>query len=106
MQKQFNKNFYLQIQKEIRGLALISSTTNYGEILLELLKIERKVLYSDWGMYSNLTKKSLIEYIECLKIEMKKKENNIHFLYVYMFNKNVKEKRKELHKRYIMDFKE
>ena len=106
MQKQFNKNFYLQIQKKLRGLVLASSTTTYEQIISELQKIEEEVLYSDWGMYSNLTKKSLIEYIECFKSEISKKEDNIHVLYVYMFDKNVKEKRKKMHNRYLMDFKE
>ena len=61
MQRELNEKFYLNIQQEIRRIALCSCKMTYGELLNELSLIIDKVIWSNWGMQGNLTKKALIE---------------------------------------------
>ena len=76
MQKQLNENFYLTIQRELRNLALKSSKLTYGE------------------------------YFEILLQKLKKESRGFKFLKVYLFDKQVKDSRKKMQKRYMVDFKE
>lgn len=106
MQKKLNENFYLIIQKEIRNLALKSSKLSYGELMNEFNLIRDKVFWSNWGLQGNLTKKALIEYLDILYKKINKQSKGFKFLGLYLFDKQVKECRKKMQERYIMDFKE
>ena len=106
MQKELNERFYLMIQQEIRNLALRSCKMSYGELMNEFDIIREKVLWSNWGIQGNLTKKALMEYLDVLFDKILKQEKGFKFLGSYLFNREVKEYRKLLHKRYLMDFKE
>lgn len=106
MQKQLNENFYLTIQRELRNLALKSSKLTYGELLGEFIVLQEKVYWSNWGLQGNLTKKALIEYFEILLQKLNKESRGFKFLKVYLFDKQVKDSRKKMQKRYMVDFKE
>ena len=106
MQKQLNENFYLTIQRELRNLALKSSKLTYGELLGEFIVLQEKVYWSNWGLQGNLTKKGLIEYFEILLQKLNKESRGFKFLKVYLFDKQVKDSRKKMQKRYMIDFKE
>lgn len=106
MQKKLNENFYLTIQQQLRRLALKSGRMSYGELLSEFNIIKERVFWSNWGLQGNLTKKALVEYLDILCVKLKRKDKGFKFLGVYLFDKQVKECRRKMHKRYIMDFKE
>lgn len=106
MQKKLNENFYLAIQREMRNLVLKSSKLSYSELLSEFIVIQEKVYWSNWGLQGNLTKKALVEYLDIIHKRIDKESSGLKFLKVYLFDKQVKESRKKMQKRYVVDFKE
>lgn len=106
MQKKLNENFYLTTQQEIRRLALKSTKMSYGELRNDFNFIQEKVFWSNWGLQGNLTKKALIEYLDILQRKINKQKKGCNFFWLYLFDKQVKESRKQMHKIYNMDFKE
>lgn len=106
MQKKINEKFYLMIQREVKSLVLNCYKMSYENLIKELELIIDKVIWSDWGLHGNLTKKALLEYLDILYKQTRKQNKSFKFLGCYLFNDEVDKYRKLLRERYKIDFKE
>lgn len=106
MQKKINEQFYLLTHQKIRKITILSPKVSYGELLNELDMILNNILWSNWGLQGHLTKKATIAYLEELINQLKIQRKTYLFMGIYLFNKEVKLKRKKMQEYYVKEFKE
>lgn len=104
MQEKLNYNFYKNIIKQLDALSLKSTTLDFKDVSNRFDIIMTNVLKSDWGLQGNLTKKQLIIYLNTLNNVVYSKGGKKRFLWIYMFDKEVRLARKKLSKQFKKDF--
>lgn len=103
-QQNINKTFYVKIQNNIRNLVKKSVIITNEQLLNEIRYLQEEVMWSDWGMHGHSTKKLLMQYLKVL-YDIGVKKGKVKFLNNYLFDNEIKDARRNLHKQYIKDFK-